>query len=138
MTPIPEEVLRAAARAVEAVYPQEGCGLILQGPDGPVVLPVANVSPTPLRHFELAPGELLGALRRAGHRLGAIFHSHPEGSAALSAQDRLAAAPEGILLFPGVLQVVFAVEAGRARRFAVHRWSHHRWVTEEEGVLPLR
>ncbi|MDQ3266677.1 MAG: Mov34/MPN/PAD-1 family protein [Myxococcota bacterium] len=138
MTPLPGDILRAAARAVEAVYPQEGCGLILQGPDGLEVLPVPNISATPRRHFELAPGELLRALRLPGHRLDAIFHSHPDGSAALSAQDRLAAAPGGNLLFPGVLQVVFAVEAGRARRFAVHRWFHGRWEVEEEGDLPLR
>lgn len=51
----------------------------------------------------------------------ALFHSHPEGRAELSAHDRAAWAPTGVPLWPWP-QLVVATRSGRAVAAALYAW----------------
>ena len=85
------------AAAAAAAGPAEACGLLLGARAGAEVSVVAataarNVAADPKRGFEIDPGHLLAALRRA--RAGAapevvgLWHSHPSGVLLPSAADR--------------------------------------------------
>ena len=78
------------AHAAEA-SPREACGLIVyDGAGRPVRLyRTTNVHPDP-RRFEIDPVEHFGVVREAeenGWRIGAVYHSHPQGPARPSATD---------------------------------------------------
>ncbi|MBS3928161.1 MAG: M67 family metallopeptidase [Sphingomonadales bacterium] len=80
-------------------HPRECCGLLL-GEHGVVreARPCANVHPQPERHFEIDPAALIAAHRAA--RSGALqvlgyYHSHPNGRAEPSAEDRAQASGDG-------------------------------------------
>ena len=90
------EILARAAGS-----PHEVCGLLL-GSDEQVadVLHCSNVAAAPEREFEIAPAQLIAALRAA--RSGAAevvgcYHSHPGGVPEPSARDAADAAPSGWL-----------------------------------------
>ncbi len=86
------------ARATEAA-PAECCGLLL-GRGGRIddALAAANVSPDPLRRFEIDPAALFAVHRaaRAGgpERLGS-YQSHPQGQPLPSATDCEPASGDG-------------------------------------------
>ena len=85
-----------------AVFPAEGCGF-LAGRAGRLthVYPIDNQinSPTAFLMDPRQQIEALLAIEAAGLSLLAIFHSHPEGTAVLSADDLARAAyPEAIYL----------------------------------------
>ena len=88
-------------RHAEAAYPDECCGLVVSTPDGWAVRRAANLSATPSRAFEMDPAVLIKA-RRAGERIVALYHSHPDQPAVLSAQDRAALYVDGQAAWPGV------------------------------------
>lgn len=76
---------------LDAVAPEEGCGLLGGSPDGRVikVYLVTNELHSPVR-YRMAPTELVSALMEIeahGWELLAIFHSHPGGLAVPSATD---------------------------------------------------
>lgn len=52
----------------------------------------------------------------------ALFHSHPDGRAALSTRDRATWAPGGAPLWPWP-QLVVATRAGRATAAALYAWA---------------
>jgi proteasome lid subunit RPN8/RPN11 len=115
-----------AARA-EAEPGQEVCGFVLEGEGGgaPELLPARNVAADPRWAFEVAPGDVLAALRRSEARrrpLAALYHSHPVGGAELSARDRAALQEDGAPLLPGVDLLVVALERGRAAEVRRYRW----------------
>ncbi|MDE2434679.1 MAG: M67 family metallopeptidase [Sphingomonadales bacterium] len=88
-------LLAEATRA----HPAECCGLLLGTGDRiDAVLPVANVHPEPLRHFEIDPAALIAAhraARRGGPEVAGYYHSHPDGRAEPSTVDRDAASGDG-------------------------------------------
>lgn len=59
----------------------EVCGFLYAN----LYVPLRNLSPEP-RRFQAEPGDVARALRRYGEPL-AVVHSHPDGSAQLSAED---------------------------------------------------
>lgn len=126
----PEEPLQAVVGRLvalaEAEPGREACGLVVGLPGGPPdPWPFANAAPDPLRRFELAPGDLLAALTRLdrlGGTLLAVYHSHLVGGPDLSAADLDAALAGGQPLWPGVAQLVVALEQGRAVAVRCHRW----------------
>ena len=73
--------------------------------------------------FALDDAALLALARAATgpHPPRALFHSHPDGRAALSAADRAAWAPAGLPLHPWP-QLVIATRGGRAWAAALYRW----------------
>jgi len=57
-----------------------------------------------------------------GERVARVFHSHANGIADFSAEDRAQAAPAGLPVLPGVSYLVVAVEGGRATRARLFWW----------------
>ncbi len=102
---------------LRAVFPQEGCGF-LAGVDGWVnrVFPVDNIlgSPTAYRMDPRQQVEALLAIEEAGLAPLAIYHSHPAGSAALSAAD------VAQITFPALILVVVALARSPAGTPVVH------------------
>ena len=107
---LPLAVLAEAVRHLEACYPEEGCGVVLEGAAGPRWVPLNNAYaawaardprgfPRDARSaFLFEPAEWLALLKQAdarGERPVCIVHGHPDGAAAFSAEDRQQAAPEG-------------------------------------------
>ncbi len=148
-TGLPPGVLAEAVRHLEACYPEEGCGVVLEGAAGArwVALPNAYAAwaardpggfPRDARSaFLFDPTQWLSLLKEAdarGERLVCVVHAHPDGPAAFSAEDREQAAPTGEPLLPGVAYLVVAVHQGRARAGAWVRWQVGRFV---EAPLPL-
>ena len=133
---VPEPVLAELLRHLAAALPDEGCAVLVGQDDRVRVVPMQNAQavqhardpeafPRAARTaFSLDPRAWLSLLRqadRAGERILAIVHSHPEGGAGFSAEDRRQAAPDGQPLLPGVAHLVIAFEGGRPRsgRWAV-------------------
>ncbi|MDC0707820.1 M67 family metallopeptidase [Stigmatella sp. ncwal1] len=135
---LPED-LSEVLRHLEACYPQEGCGVLLRaGPWGPWrvrCLPNAYdryhaADPRRFPHsartaFLFEPREWLALNREADARneqIACVFHSHIDGVAVLSAEDRQAAAPGGIPLLPEVSYLVVNVERGQAHEARIYWW----------------
>jgi len=90
-----------------SVYPMEGCGL-LAGEDGRVqsYYPIDNRLKSATA-FEMEPAQLIAAFMAfegAGHRLLAIYHSHPNGPALPSATDIVQAN------YPEAVQIIVSFE----------------------------
>jgi proteasome lid subunit RPN8/RPN11 len=132
--PLSAVASRLAALA-EADAAREVCGLVVAGEGGPAeVWPLENAAADPRRAFAIAPADLLRALRRLeaeGRRLLAVYHSHPEGGAGLSARDLDQALVDGEPLLGGVAQVVIALRDGRACTVRAHRWTGGRFEGED-------
>jgi proteasome lid subunit RPN8/RPN11 len=133
---VPDGVLAELIRHLSAALPDEGCALLVGREDQVRVVPMQNAQsahhardpeafPRSARTaFSFDPRAWLAVLReadRAGERVLAIAHSHPEGGPGFSAEDRRQAAPDGQSLLPGVAHLVIAFEGGRPRsgRWAV-------------------
>lgn len=88
-------LLKEATRA----YPRECCGLLLgQGQRVAIARPAANVHPQPERHFEIDPKALISAhraQRAGGLEVLGYYHSHPNGRAGPSDEDRAQASGDG-------------------------------------------
>ncbi|HXX29382.1 MAG TPA: M67 family metallopeptidase [Myxococcaceae bacterium] len=121
--------LPAALRHLEDCHPEEGCGVILEGPEGVRWVPLANAYArwaardpsgfprSPRSAFLFEPVDWLALLRAAdarGEHVCCVVHSHPDGSSGFSAEDRAQAAPGGSPLLPGASHLVVSVQAGRA------------------------
>lgn len=130
--------LSEVLRHLEACYPLEGCGVLLRTEAGGWrVRFLLNAydryhAADPGRFprsartaFLVEPQEWLAVNREAEARneqVACLFHSHVDGVARLSAEDRHAAAPGGIPLFPGVSHLVVNVARGRATEAREYRW----------------
>ena len=95
MLQISKSVYDQIRRHSEADYPNECCGVLLGvlTPEAKSVLqaiPTPNTSPTPARHYEIAPKDLIRILREAhtaGRELLGFYHSHPDHPAQPSITD---------------------------------------------------
>lgn len=80
-------------------HPRECCGLLLgEGARVALAQPAANVHPQPERHFEIDPKALIAAhraQRAGGLQVLGYYHSHPNGCAEPSADDRTQASGDG-------------------------------------------
>ncbi len=108
----------AMIAALREAYPREGCGLIAtEGERARRLFPGTNIDPSAIR-YTMDPREVLAALleiEARGWRLGAIYHSHPDGPARPSATDRREA------FYPGALTVIVSLAgpAPEAAAFAL-------------------
>ncbi|WP_328700989.1 M67 family metallopeptidase [Corallococcus silvisoli] len=125
----PPEVVARMVRHLEATWPHEGCGVILQEGAGQggawrvVLLP--NASPTPRVAYAFAPEAWLQVCLDAearGETVACVFHSHVDAAAVFSAEDRRQAAPEGVPLLPHVSYVVIAIHRGRVDSASQSKW----------------
>lgn len=120
--------LDAIFRHLEAAYPNEGCGVILEGPNGMRVVPLDNVYDkyhrvdpeqfprTQRTAYLIDPKAWLQLSRESeakGERVVVIIHSHADVGAYFSAEDKAMAAPNGEPLHPGVEYLVVAVNNAR-------------------------
>ena len=89
--------LAALSRAVEAAYPQEGCGLLVGAWDGEGnctierIAESANLAGEPQHRFEVDPRLQLALqreLRGRPERVVGVYHSHPDGAPEPSETDR--------------------------------------------------
>lgn len=90
MIDIPKTIIDEIRRQALAEAPNEACGY-LAGLDGQVRyrIEMTNVDASP-EHFSFDPSEQFGASRTArkdGLELVAVYHSHPETPARMSAED---------------------------------------------------
>ena len=112
------EMARAMIAHAARASPREACGLIVYDRIGrPVELhPTANAHPD-LDRFEVDPAEHFAILRGAedrGRRIGAVYHSHPQGPARPSATDLAAGIdPEWIS---------FVIGLNRTRRWIIRAY----------------
>jgi [CysO sulfur-carrier protein]-S-L-cysteine hydrolase len=131
-------------RHLESTWPREGCGVLLrQGARGPWrCRPLRNVQDdlhaqdarrfprTSRDAYAFDPREWLGVLleaERRGEDVVCVFHSHVEGPADFSPEDRRQAAPTGQPLLPGVSYLVVAIHSGCASQAALFGWEDGRF-----------
>ena len=104
---IPNNIFEQMLRQAKAQAPIEACG-ILAGKDGAIekLYKMTNANKSS-DHFMMEPGEqfeVVKDIRAAGLDMLAIYHSHPQTPARLSAEDvRLA-------LTPGVTYVIVSLQ----------------------------
>ena len=127
-------------RHLESAWPREGCGVLLRaGLAGPWrCRPLRNVQdalhgedPARFPHtsrtaYAFEPREWLDVLQEAdarGERVLWVYHSHVDGPADFSPEDRRQAAPRGEPLLPGVSYLVVAVHSGHATQAAAFHWA---------------
>jgi proteasome lid subunit RPN8/RPN11 len=144
--------LTQVVRHLEAVYPQEGCGVLLWAPEQGSwrVHPLTNAydryhALDPVRFprtsrtaYLFEPREWLLLNEQAdaqGEQVACVFHSHVNGIADFSAEDRAQAAPAGLPVLPGVSYLVVAIEAGRATHARLFWWQDEDF---RERQVPLR
>lgn len=117
-------------RHLETCYPLEGCGVILRaGAGGPWrVRPLLNAYDRYRARsaYRFEPGEWLRVNLEADARdeqVACVFHSHVDGLAVFSAEDRAQAAPDGQPILPGVSYLVVNIHGGRATEARLFWWS---------------
>jgi [CysO sulfur-carrier protein]-S-L-cysteine hydrolase len=135
-------LLKEIVEWVESAYPNEGCGLLLELPDGSLkVHPCENLAdkyhaldpetfPRTSRDFYmLNPMEFVRAEQR-GERVAVVFHSHPDVGDYFSAEDIAAAvlprdSDEEPLTpaHPGTDYLVVSVRGGKADHATLFRFN---------------
>lgn len=103
---LPEELGRVIIDHCAAALPNEGCGMLaMDGYEVVKVYPMANEEASP-SSYTVPPQEHFDAMMDAesnGWRLGGVFHSHPHGSARMSAVDlERALEPDWLYLVVGM------------------------------------
>ncbi|WP_430414378.1 Mov34/MPN/PAD-1 family protein [Parasphingorhabdus sp.] len=94
-------MLDALQQLAADAAPQEICGILL-GVENRVTghIPTSNISPSPERHFEIDPAQLIQAertMREGGAAILGYYHSHPLGNVRPSSTDAESAAADGRL-----------------------------------------
>lgn len=111
----------------EADPRSEVCGFVVEGASGKLeVVPVRNVAREGGQAFEVDPAAHLALsrrLRREGGRIAAVFHSHADGPARLSASDLAGAVVGNGPALPGTDQIVLGLDAGKVMEVRVFRWT---------------
>jgi proteasome lid subunit RPN8/RPN11 len=99
MLQLPQPIYDQIRQHGEAAYPSESCGILLghflSQETGAVksvtqAIFTPNASPSPARHYEIAPKELIRILREArtaGREVLGFYHSHPDHPAEPSPTD---------------------------------------------------
>ena len=131
---------------MRATYPNEGCGVVLEGPDGalsfrpiPNIAGASDVSTRTRRDgYVMDPQSLFNALdaaERGGGRLYAIVHSHPDVGAYFSKEDKAKALDDaGDPLWPGVQYLVVSVRNGAVDAARIYTWDPDRRDFIEEAL----
>jgi proteasome lid subunit RPN8/RPN11 len=142
--------VQAMAEHAREAFPDECCGVLLEGPDSAVrVLRIRNIqeelhAEDPVRYPRPAtiayvghPDDLriaLDAADQPGCRLLAFYHSHPDHDAYFSDEDLAQATPFGEPSYPDALQVVLSIYDREFRCLKAFAWS----PSQERYVEALR
>jgi proteasome lid subunit RPN8/RPN11 len=134
--------LRAVCALAEASPDREVCGFVVEGPGpgGQELVPARNAAAAPAREFRIAPREVLAVLRGAedaGRALVALYHSHPEGGAGLSARDIAELVVDGQPTLPGVLLLVVTLVRGRAKEARTYAWRGSGYAEAARHAAPF-
>ena len=142
MLAIPSPLIAQMQDHARACYPDECCGLIfgITAADGlraTRCVPLENIAnrlhgmdpveyPRTARDAfsvnEAKMGRLVREAEAAGERWLAFFHSHIDCGAYFSAEDRKYAAPEGVPVYPELLQIVIDCRTDRIIEAKGFRW----------------
>ena len=132
-TRISRGALDEIERHAEECYPEECCGVVLDGDDVRRVTNVQNhlhardpkTYPRDARiAYFMEPRELDAILREVenGRRIVVFYHSHPDHDAYFSEEDKTAATPLGEPSWPEAGQLVVSVRAGKTAGRLLVRW----------------
>ncbi len=136
---IPQTILADCTAEALRTYPNEGCGFLIGTASGEATrfIPVENIQDAlherdPIRFPRTAKTAYMMDPRRqeaifveaekAGDRVLAIVHSHPDHDAYFSAEDRAMAAPWGEPLLPGLAYIVISVYKGAVKEVKIYSW----------------
>lgn len=146
MIDLPADALRAAIAHCEAAYPNEGCGVFVEGPDGRLIArPMANVidkyhAKDPKRFPRTARTAYLFDPREqmevfdGKSKVVCVFHSHADVGAYFSEEDRRMAVMDGQPVLPGVAYLVISVRK-TADDLKLFTWNGAEFL-EESVPLP--
>jgi len=120
-------------RWLESEFPQEGCGLLVQGNEGIEWVPVKNVAATPRTSFEIDPVALLAQMS-SGMKVACVIHSHVNSSSDFSEADYRGATFEvedGVQeRFPGTRYLVVSVIDGARHSAKLYQFQNGHYVME--------
>ncbi len=120
-----DALLQAITSWLEAAYPQEGCGLLLEDDSGQLsFMECANHSINPRFYYKIDSKDILHVMK-SPQQLRAVVHSHCDSDDQLSAEDRRVATlgeETAGLRIPGCDQIVVSVIKGVAASLSV--WSY--------------
>ena len=129
------------SRHAEETFPEECCGIILAGANGDEVRRLKNIQNqlhaldpvtyprTAAIAYAMDPMELETIIeqgQRAGAKLRAFYHSHPDCEAYFSEEDKAFACPFGEPTFPDTAQLVISVYDRSVKRIAAFAWSEEK------------
>ena len=135
MTTVSARSLGEIAALVARAYPHESCGWVRSSGG---VEPVVNTARDPRRAYAFSFAENLrfeAAFLTADPPV-AVYHSHPDGPATLSAADLEHALFEGAPLHP-VRQIVVGVSAGQPRRITEYAFAADGYAVCQTVSLPI-
>lgn len=117
---IPSAIYDAMVAHAKQNMPLEACGYLAgETPSATVFIPMTNIDKSP-EHFTFDPKEQFAAIkqvRQSGESLLAVYHSHPETPARLSAEDvRLFNDPNMIYVIVSLAAAIPEVKAYRVRK----------------------
>lgn len=133
-TRIGRRALDTIERHAVECYPEECCGIVLDGDDVRRIRNVQNelhardpkAYPRDARiAYFMEPAELAAVLREVeerGRRIVLFYHSHPDHDAYFSEEDEAAATPFGEPSYPDAAQLVISVREGTVAGRILVRW----------------
>ena len=129
---------REISRHAEESFPDECCGVVLADGATQQVLRLENIQNklhaldpetyprTAVIAYAMDPKELervIDQAARAGAKLKAFYHSHPDHDAYFSDEDKAFASPFGEPTFPNAAQIVVSIYRREVKRMAAFAWS---------------
>jgi [CysO sulfur-carrier protein]-S-L-cysteine hydrolase len=133
-----QETWNEISRHAEETFPEECCGLVLSNGVKEQVRRFENIQNklhaldpatyprTAAIAYAMDPRELESVLDqadKAGAKLKAFYHSHPDHEAYFSAEDKAFAIPFGEPTFPGAAQIVISLYHRTVKTVKAFAWS---------------
>ena len=137
MLKLKDHTVRKMAEHAEQAFPEECCGIVLEGRGSEEVCRVANIQAKlhrrdPNRYprqattaYFMDPKELAEIFVRGdseGMRVKVIYHSHPDHEAYFSPEDRLNATAWDEPIYPSAFYVVLSVWNGVFKEAKAFGW----------------
>lgn len=139
--PLTAQAWQEIARHAEETFPEECCGVVIANGGSERVQRLENIQNklhaldpetyprTAVIAYAMDPKELelvIDSATRAGAKLKAFYHSHPDHEAYFSDEDKAFASPFGEPTFPSAAQIVVSIYHREVKRLAAFTWSDER------------